>query len=128
MTVGPFPASLRAHGRASVETKRNGEDQKESQDFLVHTVGKAQGVRGVAASLCRGASRSQITATERGGYNSQQLAHAVDRAEINPVRTAAQELLRHQIYRIVALRRHHLRQRGFILAAPRDFEKIAALR
>src|SRR5207237_2612442 len=58
----------------------------------------------------------------------EQLAHAIYRAEIHPVRSAAQQLLGHQIDRVVALGRHHLRQRAFILAAPRNLKKIAALR
>ena len=55
------------------------------------------------------------------------MAHAVDRAQIDPVRPAAQQFLRHQVHRIVALRGHHLGQGGFIFAASRNFQKIAAL-
>ena len=41
---------------------------------------------------------------------------------------APQQFLRHQIDRVVALRRHHLWQGGFIFAAARNLKKIPALR
>src|SRR5437764_13125324 len=102
MSIGPFPAGLRAHRNAAAEIKKDNQGQQEKQGFLEHTVGRAQGVRAVAASLCRGASGVKLTATERRGYRSQQAAHGVDRAQIDVMRTSAQQLLGPEINRIVA--------------------------
>ena len=57
MSIGHFPAPIRAHISAAVETKQNGEDQKERQGFLVHTIDRAQGVRGPSRTrLCASAA------------------------------------------------------------------------
>src|SRR5436309_2883825 len=44
MTVGPFPASLRAHRNAAAKIKKDDGEQEEKKDFLVHAVCKARRV------------------------------------------------------------------------------------
>lgn len=95
MTVGHFPTTLGARVSAATETERDGEDQKEMQGFLVHTVGRAQGVRAVPPRSVEAPLGVNSRRLSGRGYKSQQLAHAIDRAEINAVRTAPQQLLRH---------------------------------
>ena len=81
MPIRSFPTSLRAHRNATAEIKKDGEAKEEKQGFLVHGFLRAQGVRG----------RSRTGTCEY----LEQLADAVERAEINVVRTAPQQLLRH---------------------------------
>src|SRR5712664_459347 len=124
MAIRHFPAAVRTHVGAIAEAKADSEDQEKQQGFLAHAVGKAEGVLTVAALYER-------RMTQRAGGHRpplQKRAHAIDRPKINAVQTAPKQLLRHQINRIVALRRHHLRQRAFILATPRNLEKVPALR
>jgi len=45
MTIGSFPASLRAHGGAAAQIEKDGEEQEEKQDFLGHAFLRAQAVR-----------------------------------------------------------------------------------
>src|SRR5438128_160754 len=115
MAIGHFAAPARRGVSATAKAKRNEENQENGKSSLVHTSLGAQAVRGPSRT---GIWRERL----------EQFAHAVHRVEINAVRTAAQKFLCHQIDRVVALRRHGLRQRGFILAAAGNLEKIPALR
>ena len=96
MAIGHFSTPAGAHVGAAVETKQDGEDQEKRQGFRVHALSGAQGVRGDApvAALYE---RRNIFRSGLGGHRPplQKISNAVEGVEINAVRTAAQQLLRH---------------------------------
>ena len=96
MSISHFPASVGAHVGATVETKRNGEDEEQRQGFIVHTLSGAQGVRAVAAAVSAAMVIAGFVPLRTAALTiSEQFAHGIHRVEIDAVRAAAQQFLGH---------------------------------